>query len=133
MNFLQASVVAADARQASVALAIGPTLDLPVAGRVEPGAPVTVGIRPEHILLAGDGAGAYAAPATLVEMLGSDTFVHLGAGDETIIVRDSSGRRLRSGAPVSIDLPPEACHLFDAAGRHVSGRRQPAVDGRGKV
>jgi multiple sugar transport system ATP-binding protein len=85
------------------------------------GTAVTLGIRPEHVRLgtAGETEGHVGA-ARLVEMLGSDTFVHLKEGEETLVVRDSKARRIRQGEAVAVSFPHEACYLFDATGQRIS-------------
>ena len=78
--------------------------------------PVTAGLRPEDVLLAGDGV-----PATVL--------VVEPTGHECLIVYDLAGRRLvgradpqtrpRAGAAVRLQLRTERLHVFDAA----DGRR----------
>ncbi len=121
MNFLKGRVNSVQGKQATVVLALGPVLDVSVSSSLKPGDEVTLGIRPEHILLSGEGrTGAHVLKASVVELLGSDTFIHVEEGEETLVIRDSSGRMARAGDTVAISLPTSACHLFDKAGRRIS-------------
>ncbi|MDX3926155.1 MAG: ABC transporter ATP-binding protein [Shinella sp.] len=121
MNFLKGRVAAVREMRATVALAFGPQLDIALSQRVEPGEDVTLGIRPEHISFSADAqSDAYVARAALVELLGSDTFVHVREGDESLVIRDSRGRMARAGDSIAISFPASACHLFDKPGRRIS-------------
>lgn len=121
MNLLKARVVAVAEGIATVSLATGPSLDIAVSRPLESGDTVTLGIRPEHIAI-GDGQGGQSCPmtATMVELLGSDTFIHVREGEETITIRDSLGRMARAGDRIAVSFPAAACHLFDANGQRVS-------------
>ncbi|MFK0691032.1 ABC transporter ATP-binding protein [Mesorhizobium sp. IMUNJ 23033] len=121
MNFLNGKVVALRDMVATVALALGPTLDIAIERHVEPGDSVTLGIRPEHIVLAGEGqANAHVVQASMVELLGSDTFIHANEGAESLVIRDSHGRIARAGDRIAISLPARVCHLFNGDGDRIS-------------
>ncbi|SDX79104.1 multiple sugar transport system ATP-binding protein/lactose/L-arabinose transport system ATP-binding protein [Ruegeria halocynthiae] len=121
MNFLSGTVAQVADGAARVDLTAGTSVMIPLAGRVETGQFVELGIRPEHIKLNEDDDGVpVSGRAAIVEMLGSDTFVHVRLGDETIVVRDSHGRRIGKGLDVDLRLPVEACYLFDQTGLRVS-------------
>ncbi|RJT41302.1 sn-glycerol-3-phosphate ABC transporter ATP-binding protein UgpC [Mesorhizobium waimense] len=121
MNFLNGKVVASRGMVTTVALSMGPTLDIAVERHIEPGDSVTLGIRPEHIALAGEGqANAHVVQASMVELLGSDTFIHANEGEESLVIRDSHGRIARAGDRVAISLPARVCHLFNSNGDRIS-------------
>src|SRR5579863_4903958 len=84
----------------------------------EPGRKVTVGLRPEHLDLAGD--GPITLKTELLERLGADTIVHGRLADGTALIARASGTlALRLGETVRLAVAPEHIHLFDAE----SGRR----------
>ena len=126
MNFLKGQIAALKDGTATVSLGLGPRIDVALAERSDVGQTVTLGIRPEHIPLTTEPrkSGDHTARASLVEMLGSDTFVYLRDAGETMVVRDSGGRRLKRGDAVTISFPSFACHLFDGSGRRISADRQ---------
>ncbi|ACI58211.1 ABC transporter related (plasmid) [Rhizobium leguminosarum bv. trifolii WSM2304] len=125
MNFLQGKIAAVSGDVATVALDIGPTVRVPLLYATTVGDQVTLGIRPEHIPLRRDPQSGHTFNASMVEMLGSDTFIHVRQGEESVIIRDSQGHRRRTGEPVTIELPTGACYLFDTKGRRISQRLQP--------
>ncbi|MNV97871.1 hypothetical protein D3C71_1930470 [compost metagenome] len=72
--------------------------------------------------------------ATMVELLGSDTFIHVREGEETITIRDSLGRMARAGDRITVSFPAAACHLFDANGQRVSrDMKNPQETGPGRI
>ncbi|MGD9507520.1 MAG: ABC transporter ATP-binding protein [Geminicoccaceae bacterium] len=84
--------------------------------RPEPGRPVTLGIRPEH-LATGEGWDGFAVD--LVEPMGADNLVWCRDGDLTLELRLPGDRTLPAGAPVSLAMDPARISLFCAA----NGRR----------
>jgi len=79
---------------------------------------VTVGIRPEHLELGGD--GPIVLRPELLERLGADTIVHGRLPDGTRLVARTAGvADLPLGEPVRLALRPERIHLFDRG----TGRR----------
>jgi sn-glycerol 3-phosphate transport system ATP-binding protein len=84
----------------------------------EPGRPVTVGLRPEHLKFAAD--GPIPLRTELLERLGADTIVHGRLADGTRLVARAAGTlTLRLGDTVRLSVAPGHIHLFDAQ----SGRR----------
>ena len=126
MNFLPARVAAIETNGASVTLdPSGETVRLPVQGaRLAVGAPVTFGVRPEHLeLVDGDAASrasnnhqdtlTIARAVTLVEELGEHSYVHLDQPGGAVLVAKAPGdARLQSGDTVQFRASANACHLF---------------------
>ncbi|WP_211461508.1 ABC transporter ATP-binding protein [Collimonas silvisoli] len=117
MNFLPGTVAALDGSGVSVRLPGG---DL-VSARVSPaglavGQEVTIGIRPEHILLGHSGLGGKLAH---VEHLGehSYVYVHVAGVAQPLVYTHPSTFRQAPGVPLYLKLPPESLHLFVADGR----------------
>ncbi len=76
----------------------------------------TIGIRPEHITL--DQAGPHAGTIRLAEHLGSDTFLHLDAGElGPVVVRATGEFAAEAGGMARFAFPPERIHRFDSAGK----------------
>jgi sn-glycerol 3-phosphate transport system ATP-binding protein len=116
MNFLSARV---GADGATVALPGGDALALPE-GRfsAEANREVTLGIRPEHLELTGDGDGIAHLSVQVVEQLGADTLIHgYFGGDRTdLTVRLRGTVNLKPDEVLPLRVAPEHLHLFDPAG-----------------
>ncbi len=126
INFLQSRVEAVEAGIAKVRLRLGPVLDIPLEQSAQAGAEVIVGIRPEHLRIgAHDAPNLVSGEAAILEMLGSDTFIHWRGGGEAIIIRENGRCRLRQGENVSVRIDPDLCHLFAQSGRRISATRHP--------
>ena len=82
-----------------------------------PGAPVSLGIRPEAIGLGAAGTGQCDGTVDVAEYLGADTFLIVNAGAlGQITVRTDGTTELRPGDAVGLSFPEEARHHFDAQG-----------------
>ncbi|TDG10744.1 sn-glycerol-3-phosphate ABC transporter ATP-binding protein UgpC [Paraburkholderia guartelaensis] len=126
MNFLPARVVAIEANGVSITLdESGETVRLPVQGaQLTVGAPVTFGVRPEHLELVVDGVASrtsrdaqdaltIARAITLVEELGEHSYVHLEQPGGAVLVAKAPGdARLKSGDTAQFRANASACHLF---------------------
>jgi multiple sugar transport system ATP-binding protein len=78
---------------------------------------VTVGIRPEHIRVAGppgEGDGWFRGRCELVEFLGHQVLVHVRVGDQEIRAFDDPARHVRAGDIVDCSVPRDRLHLFDS-------------------
>ena len=99
MNLMEAKVVEADARGASVVAAVRPRIAVPVeAGAARTGDAVTLGIRPEGLRI--DPAGPIAATVALVERLGGLTLLHVtAAGNQPMTVQIEGSDATRAARP----------------------------------
>jgi multiple sugar transport system ATP-binding protein len=92
------------------------------ARKLEPGSAVTLGVRPEHLVIGGEGHGVgLAARVVHVERLGESSLVYADvmAGDApgpTLAVRIEGHAGEAVGQAITLRLRPEALHLFDADG-----------------
>jgi multiple sugar transport system ATP-binding protein len=98
------------------------TIDLPqqVAARVSnaKGRVVTLGIRPEDVLVVTGGASAAAsvkARLDLVESLGNETFIYARAGRHDITARGQPTGLPSVGSEIRLAFELERAHFFDAA------------------
>ncbi len=79
-----------------------------------PGQAVTLGIRPEHVVL---GQGPWRATVIHIEALGELSHVHLKFSDQQpILVAKTQNEAIRVGDTLPFGFPPTALHLFDAEG-----------------
>jgi multiple sugar transport system ATP-binding protein len=122
MNLIRGQIVAEDGLPRFSA----PGLDQPLPKRLAAGAQSAqgrsafLGIRPESIVVRGDGidtpprgAPWIAAPVYIQEPLGSDQFLTLDIGDARVKVRASPDLTVHAGDTVEVAFDPDRLHLFD--------------------
>jgi multiple sugar transport system ATP-binding protein len=114
MNFLSG---AWDAAARAVRLADGARLPVAQSAALPDGSAVTVGIRPEHVSIAGK--DSFPAVVELVEPTGHGIILHLRFQNESFKVLTTDRRHLQPAATVSLHLPADRLHLFDAEGRRI--------------
>jgi multiple sugar transport system ATP-binding protein len=123
MNVLDATLEAADALGAVVRLADGTRLRCAVdATAAAPGAPVKLGLRPEHLKQAAEGSTAQAieVSVTFVEPLGGTTYAyceHPSAEARTLTCQLDGQVLPRAGQALRLVVPEDRAYLFDADGR----------------
>ncbi len=106
---------------AAVQLKAGPLLRFPDGPRAGgDGRPVTVGVRPEHMLR--DGEALVTVALDLVEPLGSETVLHGTLASGEVLTARLPGMVPAVGSAMPLAIPAEALHVFDAE----SGRRLDA-------
>jgi multiple sugar transport system ATP-binding protein len=79
---------------------------------------VTLGFRAEDVALADD-ASDIRAPLFSLELLGDASMLTVKSGKSLIAVKAAKSVRSTIGAPVAVQVPASACHLFEG----VTGRR----------
>jgi multiple sugar transport system ATP-binding protein len=103
----------------------GLTIDLPpdhLAGGAVERRSVTIGIRPEDVLL---GSGVMQAAIRIVEPTGHESIVTVGAGGGDFVARVPGDARLRVGETVPFDFRREKIHIFDReSGRRLNADRR---------
>ncbi|MDJ0394195.1 ABC transporter ATP-binding protein [Rhodococcus sp. G-MC3] len=125
MNLIEADVLSrggqlyAEATEFSMPLGISST---DVASRA-----VTVGVRPERIVLRRGGTGN-PATVTTVENLGSEELVHVLVGQNSLCAKVSRPSDVRPGDRVHLGLETSDIHLFDRdTGRRLIWQNEHAV------
>jgi ABC-type sugar transport system ATPase subunit len=78
-----------------------------------PGQALELGVRPEHLDITGEEAGPRAR-VRVVEMAGSESFVHLDVEGTDLVARVPSERRPAPGDTVAARVQPGMAHVFDA-------------------
>jgi multiple sugar transport system ATP-binding protein len=77
----------------------------------------TIGVRPEHLDIS-TSAGKWAGRVSVVERLGSDTFLHVTVdGHDQMTVRGPGEISLRHGDPVYLTPQADKAHRFGADGK----------------
>lgn len=77
---------------------------------------VTVGVRPEHLILAEDG---WATQTTVIEPTGSETQITARIEDILVRILIAGRTNIRVGETIYVTADPKHLHLFDTQ----SGRR----------
>ncbi|WP_049731421.1 ABC transporter ATP-binding protein [Rhizobium ecuadorense] len=121
MNFLPCKLKTKDDERTEIALKSGLSGWLPIqAGPVEPGATLTLGIRPDDFVAPSDRPGELIVEIDVdfVEHLGSATYLYGTALGEHIVARSPndhfhSGR----GGRVSLSVAASDCHVFTQQGK----------------
>jgi multiple sugar transport system ATP-binding protein len=111
MNFLNGRL-ARDGGRAKFVAETGESLPLPANVAGADGAPVTIGVRPEHFTLDPDGGAA--AEVIVVEPTGSETQVFAKFCGREIVSVFRERIDARPGGSIRLSAPPERIHLFDA-------------------
>jgi multiple sugar transport system ATP-binding protein len=118
MNLIPAEIALVGKGGASVTLAGGETIRVDVdASRAGPGDRVTLGVRPEHLTLAGK-TNALSTKASFVETLGHATYAYvtLAGATETLTVQLPGDVRPAMGDALALHVTADQAHLFDADG-----------------
>jgi multiple sugar transport system ATP-binding protein len=121
MNFWLSEVIHVGASSATVRGPTGGAVDIPVLGaELQAGAPVTVGIRPEHVTLGESESAPTRGRLELVEQLGESHLLYVRIGPDLVLTARAPGdASYAAGQEVTVSFPPGLCHLFDATGSTV--------------
>ncbi len=114
MNFLPATYTAG-----SVVLSEGTRLALDRVPELAEGERLTIGIRPEHVVITKDGSGMTAV-VELVEPTGFGIILHLSLHGLPFKVFTLDREALRYDGDINIQFPPQHLHLFDRDEQRVS-------------
>ena len=116
MNLIPATLATRGPTGAVVRLAGGQTIETMIdPGDLATGAAVTLGVRPEHVSIAGAG-NRLSGGVRMVESLGAVHHVHLAVdGLAEPLVASLAARP--EGDVLTVSLAADCLHLFDAAGR----------------
>ena len=116
MNVMPATVTRLSEAGATVVPAGGAALEVQIqSGRVNPGEKVSLGVRPEHLVLADE--GQFRGKVLVVERLGGATLLHIQVEGGSVLTIEADGEsRVRVHDHVAIRVKHHACHVFDESG-----------------
>jgi multiple sugar transport system ATP-binding protein len=119
MNLLPARVVAVSDSGISVRLTgIGDLVLPPRSNDLKPDEPVTVGVRPEHLNVSGQ--GQFQGKVIVAERLGRETYLHVQMeGGEMITIEISGDSPAHIHDRVAVHINGKDCHLFDSSGKAI--------------
>jgi len=114
MNLVDTRVIEAGGGLARVALPGGGEIGVPSQGaRLVRGAPVILGVRPEHLNLGNSYGASIAGRVRLVEHLGAETILYVDVPDaEPLVARAGGLVRYNAGDEVRLALNATSVHLF---------------------
>ncbi len=121
MNFMPVTLLSGDASLARVVLADGtPVVVQADASKLAPGAALTLGVRPEHVMAVAEPTdNTLQGQVQAAEHLGDTTYLYLQTPgrDASFVARTDPDNPLAVGELAHLVLPPQRCYLFDADGR----------------
>ena len=86
----------------------------------ENGAPVTIGIRPEHFMYGDTMQGGFPARVDLVERLGEISYLHVSAGQGIPLIAEWRGRHTPAiGDELKLSASTANIHVFNTEGKRV--------------
>ncbi|QRX82076.1 ABC transporter ATP-binding protein [Glaciimonas sp. PAMC28666] len=122
MNLISALVTAIEADHLKVQLDGGQEVRADVCvtevnGVLRIGDPVTLGLRPEHILENATGSEAFYGTVNMVEHLGEANFIYATLQNgQDVVIRGDGNNTVPLGAPITLSAASSAFHVFDANG-----------------
>jgi multiple sugar transport system ATP-binding protein len=105
----------AAAGQSAIRLADGTVLPIPARG-VQNGAKLTLGIRPEHVVLQ---EGGMTATVDLMEPTGFGIIVHASLHGLPFKLFTLDRAMLAAGPKIQVAFPPQHLHVFDAESQRI--------------
>ena len=123
MNFLEARVVQSGGTAVTVELVNqhGARLAKTLAGKLPAeGEAVTMGVRPEHFLAAGQGDCDLTVSIDVAENLGSTSFYYANvAGGEEVVVQRETARTGQVADSMTVSIPADRAYLFNSTGNRL--------------
>ncbi|CUX50866.1 ABC transporter ATP-binding protein [Agrobacterium fabrum] len=122
MNFLDATIIDSGPENVTLSLDSDPAvrLILPVKDRLNKGASVSLGIRPEHFADAGAGDADLTVHVDVAEHLGNTSYVYARAqGGEQLIIERPESRDVGNRDQLTVGLSAHKAFLFDSKGERL--------------
>ncbi len=122
MNLLPAGIVSVGESSVKVRLRDGSVVVAnvrPGSSKLEPGSPVTLGVRSEHLTLADaeSAENVIGCKVQWVEQLGDTTFAYLDTADgQKLVLRLPGETPMSVGDAIRVRVPPGRAHVFDEQG-----------------
>ena len=121
MNFLDGAPVGGNGVP-RLRLADGSTIALPPDAARSDGTAISLGVRPEHLAIGGEGDLTLAGRVLLTEQLGDHTLIHVVLPHGDAVVAKVEGESLEDpDSAIQVSANFVDCHLFASDGRSISG------------
>jgi len=116
MNFINSKIISSSSNSTEVEFLASSKIKIPLtSSSVKNGDSVTLGIRPEHLIVNENAEATWESKVFVVEKLGSGTFLYLEKEGEPLVVETEGNSSIKVGDTVKIGFTPERCHLFDGS------------------
>ena len=116
MNFISTNVISNNEKETEVNILNSSNIVVPkTSTNFSQGDQITLGIRPEHLLVNQEGDASWESKVFVVEKLGSGTFLYLEKDGEPLVVEAAGDTNIKVGDTVKIGFNASQCHLFDTS------------------
>ncbi len=114
MNFINSKIISSSSSSTEIEFLDSSKITIPLtSSSVSNGDDVTLGIRPEHLLVNENTEATWESKVFVVEKLGSGTFLYLEKEGDPLVVETDGNSTIKVGDTVKIGFKSEFCHLFD--------------------
>ena len=116
MNFVDSKILSATNESTEIDIFGTSKITIPkTSSNSSNGDSVTLGIRPEHLLVNQDGDASWESKVFVVEKLGSGTFLYLEKDGEPLVVETEGDSNIKVGDTVKVGFTASRCQLFDSS------------------
>ena len=116
MNFINTKIISSNTKGTKVDLFGSSDIVIPKISKTSnSGEQVTLGVRPEHLLVNKKSSSSWESKVFVVEKLGSGTFLYLEKEGEPLVVETEGDSKIKVGDIVKVGFDPDKCHLFDSS------------------
>ena len=116
MNFVDSKILSATNDSTEIDIFGTSKITIPkTSSNASNGDSVTLGIRPEHLLVNQDGDASWESKVFVVEKLGSGTFLYLEKDGEPLVVETEGDSNIKVGDTVKVGFTASRCQLFDSS------------------
>ena len=118
MNLIESKIISQNTKFTEVDLFGATTIKIPkISSRSNPGDEVTIGIRPEHLILNQNTPSNWVGRVFVVEKLGSSSFLYFEKEGEPLVVQSDGESDIKVGDSIKVGFQPERCHIFNSNGK----------------
>ena len=115
MNFIDSKILSSTNNSTEIDIFGTSKITIPkTSSNSSNGDSVTLGIRPEHLLVNQDGDASWESKVFVVEKLGSGTFLYLEKDGEPLVVETEGDSNIKVGDTVKVGFTASRCQLFDS-------------------
>ena len=116
MNFVESKILSSTNDSTEIDIFGASKITIPkTSSNASNGDSVTLGIRPEHLLVNQDGDASWESKVFVVEKLGSGTFLYLEKDGEPLVVETEGDSNIKVGDTVKVGFTASRCQLFDSS------------------